>query len=320
MQNRRRDEIRWFEPDLAIPGHGRDVVRMMIRSPEEAVLSVWALDSGGGGPRLDGTHLVEIARDGLETPWTPASFEGGVDWWLVGSGTPGSRDPSVRDHHRLVSALEDALRLLGDEEAFVLDLGARRLRDEALAARNRAASDQGAATDPGRDVGHVFYHAPKWLSQAEMDALSPRHEAYGFGAALDTEFGPVDVQIEAGPVVGIDGVPGVPLLAASSDGPIDFRLSARWSRGGGWEAVRPGSEVHAAAAEAILAQVQRSFPAEMKAAFSAWACTTLARADLAAAAAVRKAAMSETVAAGLDGRAAAAEDRLASLVTPAPRA
>lgn len=320
MQNRRRDEIRWFEPDLDIPGHGRDVVRMMIRSPEEAVLTVWALDPSRGGPRLDGTHLVEIARDGLDAPWTPALFEGGVDWWLVGSGTPGNRNPSVRDHLRLVSALEDALRLLGDEEAFVLEIGARRLRDEALAARNRAASDQGRALEHGRDVGHVYYHAPKWLSQAEIDALSPRHEAYGFGAALDTEFGPVDVQIEAGPVVRIAGVPGVPLLAAGPEGPIDFRLAARWSRGGGWEAVRPGSEVHTAAAEAIMAQVQRSFPAEMKAAFSAWARTTLARADLAAAAVVRKAAMAEAVSAGLDGRAAVAEERLASLGTPAPRA
>lgn len=320
MQKRRRDESVWFEPDLDLPGQGRDIVRLMVRSPEQAVLSVWALDGGRGGPRLEGTHLVELVRDGLDAPWVPLLFEEGVDWWVAGSGAPGTRDPSVRDHPRLVSALEDALRALADEEAFVLDLGARRLRNEALAARNRASADEGVMLDHGRDVGHVFYQAPTWLSQAEIDALSPRHRAYGFGGTLDTEFGPVGVNIEAGPVVRIEAIPGVPLLLADPGGPVEFHLAARWSRGGGWETVRPGSEMHTSAAEAILDQVRRTFPAELGAAFAAWACTTLARADLASAAAVRKADMSEKVASVLDERAAAAEERrLALSASSAPR-
>ncbi|MFC6048098.1 hypothetical protein ACFPYM_09655, partial [Methylobacterium hispanicum] len=296
MQTKRRDEIRWFEPDLEIPGHGRNLVRMMIRSPEEAVLSVWVPGRIQGAASLEGTYLLDITRKGLDAPWTPAYFESGVDWWLAGSGTPGRRSPDVREHPVLVTALADARRLLADEEAHVLALGAGRLRLEAGAARGRGAEDRPTIPDLDRDVEHVARQAPKWLSRQEIEALGPRHAAYGFGAAIDTEFGPVTVQIQAGPVVRLDAIVGVPLLKASPDGPIAFHLAARWSQGGGWDEVRPRSEVNMAAAEAILEDVRRLFPVEMRAAFSAWACTTLARAELADAAAVRRAAMSETVA------------------------
>lgn len=320
MQTRRRDEIRWFEPDLEIPGHGRNLVRMMVRSPQEAVLAVWAPDRGQGAADLEGTYLVDISRNGLDAPWTPAYFESGVDWWRAESGTPGRRTPHLCEHPTLVSALADARRLLADEETLVLGLGARRLRLEAQAARDRGAKDPPTVPDRDRDVDHVVRQAPKWLTRQEIEALAPRHEAYGFGAAVDTEFGPVAVQVEAGPVVRLDAIAGVPLLKSSPDGPVEFHLAARWSRGGGWEVVRPHSDLQMAAAEVILEQVRRLFPVEMRAAFSAWACTTLARAELAAAAAVRKAAMSETVAEGLDARASAAEERLASLSGPIPRA
>lgn len=73
----------------------------------------------------------------------------------------------------------------------------------------------------------------------------------------------------------------------------------------------PKHELAEQAADDILALVLRTFPDQIRSAFVAWACTTLAKADMAAAAAARSDAIMASIVEGLEERASAADDRAA---------
>lgn len=320
MSRKRLDQGVWFESDFAIPTDAGDHAQLMIQSPTEATMQFWVRTPRPARREIEGVHLLEFARVDVAGVWQPRLFEGRHDWWMAGSGAAGSRRPEVADHPVLRAAADGALDILDGNEPAVLELGARRLRNEAEELRTRFSERNRPELelDPDRARAHVHHLAARMLDPAEAAALAPRHAAFGFGGVLETAYGPVTIHVETGPVVRIEAVPGVLLVASGENGPVEFSLSARWSLGG-WDAVRPKSEHPGKAAEDILALVKEAYPSQLRSAFAAWACTTLARADMISAATARSDAVAETVLGRIAERAEAAEERIVQLSGSAPR-
>jgi hypothetical protein len=300
----------WFEGHFAVPAERGDAPWLMVRSPTEATLLFHVPAPQPARRELEGMHLLDLERPHVDGVWEPHLFEGRHDWWLAGSGAAGARQPEVADHPVLRAIVERAVVVLTENAGEVLDLGATQLRKEAAQMRERheRRPRPELALDPERARSHVRHLATRMLDPAEAAALEPRHAAFGFGGVLETAYGPVTVHIETGPVVRIDAVAGVPLVGRGPNGPLEFSLSARRSAGG-WDAVSPKHGIAEQAADDILALVQRTFPDQIRSAFVAWACTTLAKADMAQAAAARSDAITASIVEGLEERASAADER-----------
>lgn len=308
MRTKRLDRGIWFEQDFAVPGSPGDYAQLMVRSPTEAVMLFWVPTPKPDRKALEGMHLLEFTRADLDADWHPSLFEGRHDWWLAGSGQDGRRHPEVADLPALRTVVDAALDILADREADVLKLGAERLVKEADEARERWRKRSVTRPAPAQDRTYVEHLAARMLSPDEAATLAPSFEAYGFGGVLETRFGPVSVHIETGPVVRIDAVPGVLLVAEGENGPYEFLLTARWSTAG-WADVRPKSDEAAKAADEILEIAKRTFAPEIRAAFKAWACSTLAKDELAQAASARSEALAEEAFGRLERRASDAEER-----------
>jgi len=310
MSKKRPNGGLWFEGHFDVEAEVGVDAWLMVLSPTHAALMSW-VTAKPSRRELEGRLILELDRTDIDGTWQPRLFEEKHDWWLAGSGTPGSRHPEVADHPVLRAVVDEAIEVLVSNDADVLKLGAAALRKEAADLRERHArrSRPELDLDPERARAHVHHLAARMLEPEGVAALGPRHAAFGYGGVLDTDYGPVVVHIETGPVVRIDGVPGVLLVAPDEAGPVEFSLSARWSLGG-WDAARPKSDHAQQAAEDILELVRRTYPAQIRSAFAAWACTTLAKADMIAASAARSDAIAAAVFDRLEDRAAAAEERI----------
>ncbi|MDE4914357.1 hypothetical protein PQI07_27175 [Methylobacterium sp. 092160098-2] len=314
MSRRRSLEGPWFEGHFAVPADRGDAPWLMVRSPTEATLLFHVPAPQPARRELEGMHLLDLERPEVDGAWQPQLFEGRHDWWLAGSGAAGTRQPEVADHPVLRGIVDRALDVLAENDRDVLDLGATQLRREAAEMRERHAlrPRPELALDHERARSHVRHLAARMLDPAEAARLEPRHAAFGFAGVLETAYGPVTVHIETGPVVRIDAVPSVLLVGRGSNGPLEFSLSARRSAGG-WDAVSPKHDLAQQAADDILALVHRTYPEQIRSAFAAWACTTLAKADMASAAAARSDAIMVSIVDGLEERAAAADERAARM-------
>lgn len=311
MSKKRPNAGLWFEGHFDVPAEAGVDAWLMVLSPTHAAMMSWVA-AKPSRRELEGRLILEFDRPDIDGIWQPRLFEHRHDWWLAGTGTPGNRHPEVADHPVLRGLVEESLEILASNDRHVLKLGATALRKEAADLRERHArrSRPELELDPERARAHVHHLAARMLEPEGMAALEPRHAAFGYGGVLKTAYGPVTVHIETGPVIRIDGVPGVLLTAPDEAGPVEFSLSARWSLGG-WDAVRPKSDHAQRAAEEIMDLVGRTYPAQIRSAFAAWACTTLAKADMIAAATARSDALAASVFDRLDDQAAAAEERIA---------
>lgn len=304
----------WFEGHFAVPAERGDAPWLMVRSPTEATLLFHVHAPQPARRELEGMHLLDLERPHVDGVWEPQLFEGRHDWWLAGSGAAGTRQPEVADHPVLRVIVERAAEILAENDREVLDLGARQLRREAAEMRERHYSRlrPELVLDHERARIHIQHLAARMLDPVEAATLKPRHAAFGFADVLETDYGPVTVHIETGPVVRIDAVPGVLLVGRGPNGPLEFSLSARRSAGG-WDAVSPKHDLAGQAADDILALVQRTYPQQIRSAFAAWACTMLAKADMASAAAARSDEIMASILDGLEERAAAADERAARM-------
>ncbi len=301
----------WFEGHFDVPAQAGVDAWLMAVSPTHAAMMSW-VTAKPALRELEGRLVLEFDRTDVDGTWEPRLFERKHDWWLAGAGTPGARHVEVADHPVLTALVEEALEVLSSNDRDVLEIGARSLRKFAAEIREHHArrSRPELELDHDRARAHVHHLAARMLEPDEAAALAPRHAAFGYGGVLETGYGPVTVHIETGPVVRIDAVPGVLLATSGVNGPVEFSLSARWSLGG-WDTVRPKSDHAQRAAEDILDLVKRTYPSQIRAAFAAWACTTLAKADMIAAATARSDALAASVIERLEDRASVAEERIA---------
>lgn len=313
MSSKRPDPRLWFEGHFDVPAQSGVDAWLMVLSPTRAAMLSWVA-AKPSLRELEGRLILEFERPDLDGLWKPHLFEEKHDWWLAGAGTPGTRHVEVADHPVLAALAGQALEVLASNDRDVLELGARALRKTAADLRERHARRPRPEMelDPERARAHVHHLAARMLEPEGVAALEPRHAAFGYGGVLQTGYGPVTVHIETGPVIRIDAVPGVLLSALDESGPAEFSLSARWSLGG-WDGVRPKSAHAQRAAENILDLAKRTYPGQIRSAFAAWACTTLAKADMTAAATARSDALAASAFDLLEDQAATAEERIARI-------